>query len=103
MQVRAIPPENVVAATTLLKPEWPHLSTQGLVAALNASERSGAATRRGAMRMLRKREAAELLAVSLSTIDRMLRAGTLPKRTIGGSVRVPADAIHRLMEGTSHE
>ena len=50
-------------------------------------------------RLLKKAEAARLLSVSMATINRMLKAETLPRRQINGSVRIPLSAVNQIMEG----
>ena len=50
-------------------------------------------------RLLKKAEAAKFLSVSMATINRMLKAETLPRRQINGSVRIPLSAIKHIMEG----
>lgn len=47
--------------------------------------------------LYRRREVADRLKVSLSTIDRWLAEGTLGKVNIGGSVRITETEIQRLL------
>lgn len=47
--------------------------------------------------LLTRREAAEYLKTSMSTIDRWLREGYLAKVTLQGSVRIPRESIDLLV------
>lgn len=46
-----------------------------------------------------KKGAAEMLNVSVRTIDRMISEGILPSVRVRGSVRIPLDAVKKIAEG----
>jgi excisionase family DNA binding protein len=48
-----------------------------------------------------KRGAAEALAVSTKTVDRLIADGKLTSVKIRGQVRIPIDALERLARGAS--
>ncbi|MDR6873545.1 excisionase family DNA binding protein [Bosea sp. BE125] len=43
--------------------------------------------------LLKRAEAAAKLRVSLATLDRLIRAGKIQVRRIGGSIRIEPDAL----------
>lgn len=47
---------------------------------------------------LTKAEAAEVLSVSVATINRIVYSGVLPAAKVGGFVRIPAQAIEAMMK-----
>lgn len=51
-------------------------------------------------RYLSPAEAAELFGVKRETIYRHIRRGLLPAVRLGGSIRIPADALTAALEGT---
>ena len=53
-----------------------------------------------APRYLSPAEAAELFGVKRETIYRHVRRGLLPAVRLGGSIRIPADALTAALEGT---
>lgn len=58
------------------------------------------ATRRKPSPALTVNEAAESINVSTRTIRSWIKSGTLPSFRIGGVVRIPSDAIIKLVEGS---
>lgn len=46
-----------------------------------------------------RHEAAEFLRVSVRTINRLIADGTLTSAKVGGRRLIPADALHRLVDG----
>ena len=46
-----------------------------------------------------RHEAAAFLRVSLRQVDYLIAAGTLPSAKVGGRRLIPADALHRLIDG----
>ncbi|QYY36463.1 helix-turn-helix domain-containing protein [Ruficoccus sp. ZRK36] len=50
-------------------------------------------------KLANKNEAAGLLEVSVSTINRMLRDGMLRKVKVRGCVRIPLEDIERILKG----
>ena len=54
-------------------------------------------------KLLRKREAAEMLACSLRTIDRLVVVGKLTRVRILGGIRFRLSQVHQLMNGGNHD
>jgi excisionase family DNA binding protein len=48
--------------------------------------------------LLRPDEAAEILSIGRSRVYELLRDGTLPTVRLGGSIRIPAEALRRWVE-----
>lgn len=53
------------------------------------------------LRMVTATNACDLLAISRSTLDRMIAKGDLPAFKIGRSVRIPIQAIHDYLEANT--
>ena len=90
-----IPKEIATAAAGLLAPYCEGLTADKLQSALAFL----ADDEEIEERLLTRREAAKALRVSVPTVDRCLRDGTLPKRLIRGSVRIPQSAVARILAG----
>ncbi len=62
---------------------------------------------RTGLRLMRRGEVAERLSVSLRTVDRLAKAGALPKRKLPGRTRaggfLEADVVTLLTEGVPHD
>ncbi len=86
-----LPAAIASAAVCLLRPYCPGLTAERLSAVVLYQPE----TQREPL--MTRGEVARALAVSLPTIDRMLRSGDLPRRCIRGAVRVPAGAVDRLV------
>jgi excisionase family DNA binding protein len=100
MDVRPIPPRDMNFALTALGPFVPELNCANLVEALRRYEANPLSPGRPSVgRLLRKTEACRILSVSLATLDRMVRDGQLPRVQVRGGVRIPADAVAKLVEG----
>jgi excisionase family DNA binding protein len=54
-------------------------------------------------RLLRKKEAAEKLACSLRTVDRLVNAGKLTRVRILGGIRYRLSQVQSLMNGGNHD
>jgi len=53
--------------------------------------------------LLRPTEAAEVLGLGRSKVYELLAAGTLPAIRVGGSIRVPAEALRRWVSERAQE
>ena len=86
-------PEHIAnGVAAMLAPYCPGLTAERLLSSISFEpEKKEAET------LLTRKEAAVALKVSIPTIDRCLRDGTLPKRRIRGAVRIPASAVARLI------
>ena len=82
-------PEHIAnGVAAMLAPYCPGLTAARLLSAISFEpEKKEAET------LLTRKEAAEALKVSIPTVDRCLRDGTLPKRRIRGAVRIPSSAV----------
>ena len=92
MQHNRIPRHIADASVAMLSPYVPGLTADQLESLLFPKENEALVTRE---------EATEVLRVSLSTVDRMLRDGELPRRKVRGRVHIPLTAIKAVMKGTS--
>ena len=54
-------------------------------------------------KLLRKKEAAEMLACSLRTVDRLVNAGRLTRIKILGGIRFRLSQVQLLMNGGNHD
>ena len=96
MKFRPPPSTILAAAVGVLAPYVPGLSPTILVRALLEYVPDGRAS--GPVRpALSKCQAAERLNLSLSSINRRIADGTLPSVKIGGSVRIPSEAVEQLL------
>ena len=93
-----ITPSVLAAATGLLQPYIPELSPQGLVSALKAYQ--GGAPAAPMEKFLTRKEVAELLSVSMNTLDRYIRQGILTSVNVGPRVvRIDPASVRALLEG----
>lgn len=102
MANRRTDPALLSAAVAVLRPMFPHLDAERLVAALRAAEAPTplAVPRPTPGRLLTVREAAARLGVCRATLFGLLRSGTLPRVRLSTScVRVPEQALLALAEG----
>ena len=96
-----IPPATLNACTALLAPHVPDLSATSLVAALRNHE--GQAAPVSETRPLTRRQAAEMLQMHVSSINRLLNNGTLRRLKITGrSVRIDRAGVEALLAGTAN-
>lgn len=91
-------PEAIInAATAMLTPYFPELSATGLVEALKHRDASAAAPT--AKKPLTKRQAAEILQVSLCSVNRYIAAGTLRAYKIPPRlVRIDPASVEALLQ-----
>ncbi|MGE4489413.1 MAG: helix-turn-helix domain-containing protein [Kiritimatiellales bacterium] len=78
----------------MLLPYAPGLTADQLESLLFPQEEEALVTRE---------EATDVLRVSLSTVDRMLRDGELPRRKVRGRVHIPLSALKAVMQGTAKQ
>ena len=93
-----ISPAVIQAAVALLSPYVPEISPQGLVQALSDYGTKAATIEKP----LTRKEAAEILGVSLPTINRLLNTGTLRRiRITSASVKVDPASVRALLANAS--
>lgn len=99
MQIKNIDPPMLNAAVSILGAYVPDLSATALVEAIQNynSPTEGA---RPIERPITRKDAAELLGVSLNTVNRYLNQGRLKRiRITDRSVRIAASSVRTLLEG----
>ena len=95
--MKKIPAEIVNAATTMLSPYFPKLTSAGLVEALSRNEPE--ITAPAIRKPLTRFEAAEILQVSVATINRYLRDGVLRRNKVGKRlVRIDPACVEALLK-----
>lgn len=95
-----IPPAVLSAATTLLQPYAPELSPTSLVSALKTHEHGGNLSERQQCPLTRD-EAAEMLKVSLPTLDRYLKDGAIRSAKIGKRlIRISPESVRAFLDGS---
>ena len=97
MKKQAVPEHIVSTAVSVIQPYCPDLSPAGLIEALRriAQPRPVAPPRKP----LTRRQAAEILQVSLASINRYVKAGTLRAYKIGKRlVRIDPASVEALMQ-----
>ncbi len=102
MQVQnRITPAVILAATQLLQPYCPDLNPRNLIAALKAWEVNPKPV---IEKPLTRFEVAELLGVSLPTLNRMMNDGRLQKikLTPHGSARIDPASVRAFLYGLRH-
>ena len=92
-----ITPAVIQAATAMLSPYIPEISPTGLIAALR--EYKGNDTGAGKQQKpYTRQEVAELLGLSLMTVNRMMNRGTLKRIHVGErAVRIDAESVKTLL------
>ena len=94
-----IPVPIVNAATAMLQPFVPELSATGLVEALTHREPTPAEPT--FRKPLTRREAAEILQVSVNSINRYIRSGLLKAHRVGQRlIRIDPRSLEELLQGT---
>lgn len=94
---KQIPVEIINAATTMLAPYCPELSATGLVEALKHREPTPAT--QTFRKPLTRNEAADVLQVSIASINRYIKAGTLRAYKIGKRlVRIDPASVEALLQ-----
>ena len=105
MKMKNYPTSEILNATTaLLSPYIPDLSATMLMKALETynEDKEAVATKQNSRpeKPYTRQEAADLLGVSLPTIDRYMVNGTLKRiRYSAHSVRITPESVHNLMAG----
>ena len=104
MEIRQkITPQVIAAATGLLQPYCPDLSPQNLIDALQKYNQKDNAVHNNIERPLTRREAANLLKVSLNTISRYLTIGKLEKiKLTDRSCRITSASVKKLLNGENN-
>ena len=98
MSKKTAPEEIISAAAGMLAPYYPGLSVPVLVEALKHRDQHQQPTPTF-RKPLTRREAAEVLQVSLATINRYIKAGTLKASKIGKRlVRINPASVEALMQ-----
>jgi len=94
-----INPSIIAAATGMLQPFVPELSPQTLVKALEEYRATDTANASPFTKPITRKEAAELLDVSLPTINRLLNQGRLQRIKItAGCVRIDSASVKALLQ-----
>ena len=98
MKLRNSISETILNATVaLLQPSCPDITPTLLVSALKQFDPECTGSRPAPM--LTRREAANILSISLPTLDRMIASGELPRIKRKRVLRIPADAVYAIAEG----
>ena len=98
----SIPAATLNACTALLAPHVPDLSATSLVEALR-NHTEGQAAPVTETRPLTRRQAAEMLQMHVSSVNRLLNNGTLRRLKITGrSVRIDRASVEALLAGTAN-
>ena len=96
----SVSPEIAAAAVTLLIPYFPGLTPAILVDALETYTNALLEKRARPQKPYTRKEAADLLHLSLPTLDRYLASGKLARiRLSAHATRVSAESVHSLMKG----
>ena len=98
-----ITPAVITAATSLLQPYCPDLNPRNLIAALKAWEADPQKTETPIIeKPLTRFEVAELLGVSLPTVNRMMNDGRLQKikLTPHGAARISPASVRAIISGS---
>ena len=96
----SVSPEIAAAAVTLLIPYFPGLTPATLVDALKTYTNASPEKSARPQKPYTRKEAADLLHLSLPTLDRYLASGKLARiRLSAHATRVSAESVHSLMKG----
>lgn len=98
-----VPPEIATAAVALLSTSIPGLTPGILLDALATYNPDAAPDKdaRPPQKPLTRKEAAEMLGISVSSTDRYLRKGLLtPVRYSARAIRISAESVYNLMKGS---
>ena len=96
-----IPSGIILATVGLLLPYIPNISSDNLKKALETINNPNTADKKDPrpQKPYTRKGAAEMLGVSLPTIDRYMASGLLTRvRYSARAVRISADSVHKLME-----
>jgi hypothetical protein len=97
-----VPAEIVTAAAAMLSTCIPGLTPATLQTALEKLNTTNATSDKDLrpLKPLTRKEAAEMLGVSVSSMDRYLRKGLLtPVRYSARAIRISAESVYNLMKG----
>lgn len=97
-----VPPEIATAATTMLSPYFRGLTTAILIDALGTINEPNVTHEKPPhpQKPYTRKGAAEMLGVSIPTVDRYMASGRLTRvRYSARAVRISAESVHKLMEG----
>lgn len=93
-----ITPAVIQAATAMLSPYVPEISPTGLIAALK--EYNSKDTKAAEEKPYTRAEVANLLGLSIQSINRMLNRGTLKRIHVGQrAVRIAPKSVRAILEG----
>ncbi len=94
MQIKSsLNPDAISGAVGLLQRHVPDLTPTTLVNAIRNFDTEAKPHTAEMEKPLSRKEAADLLRVSLVTLDKFIRTGALPSVKIGRHVRIPANAV----------
>ena len=100
MQIeKSLNQDVLVGAVALLQRHVPDLTPTTLVNAIRNFDTEGKPHTAEIEKPLSRKEAADLLRVSLVTLDKFIRTGALPSVKIGRHVRIPANAVRDAITG----
>ncbi len=102
MTIISVPPEIVAAAVTMLSTCIPGLTPAALLNALENINHPNASLDKDArpQKPYTRKGAAEMLGVSVPTVDRYMATGRLTRvRYSPRAIRISADSVHALMNG----
>jgi excisionase family DNA binding protein len=92
------------AAVSLLKAFCPELTPEQLAKALDGVPATETAAKERPAKPYSRKEAAEVLQVSLNTVNRYMNTGLLRRINIGPRhVLIDASSVQALLEGGAHE
>ena len=97
-----IPSGIILATVGLLLPYIPNVTTENLQRALETINTPNTVPEKDIcpQKPYTRKEAAEILGVSIPTIDRYLASGHLTRvRYSARAIRISADSVHKLMRG----
>ena len=99
-----ISPQIINAAVALLSASIPELSAAKLMDALKTYDGGGSAHAERPERPYTRKEAAQLLGVSLPTIDRYMASGRLKRvRFSAHAVRIAPESVRALLDGSGDD
>ena len=99
---KEIPSGIMVAIVGLILPYVPNITAEALQKALETINNSNTATEKPSrpLKPYTRKGAAEMLGVSIPTIDRYMASGLLTRvRYSARAIRISADSVHKLMQG----
>ena len=95
-----IPPAVIQAATAMLSPYVPEISTVGLLEAIKSYSIVPEPERKEYVKPYTRQEVCDLLGVSLPTVHRMVNRGVLRRIKVGiRTVRIDPKSVQELLDG----